>query len=277
MNATHVYIEVIFSFSWSPAIHAFWCIKLRSQASDFVGENSRRSTGLYLESYRMICRWWSTCWRSWCSGWACPFCRWRRTWSGRAPRSAWWCEPRPACCWAGSTSSCPSRCRSCSPAGWSPCCREGSFFSMRCRHTGSLVLFCNFPAHWTLPDVERDGHQSVEDDDVGAEGEEGGEDHAVPVWSRQKDGEHGAFVQLPEVVPQRQQGAQDEQEAEDLRATFSEFRRKKKQSEVKWKELKQTQGKTFSFVILRYAKGSFRPLIVTQSSTRVDQFWMNIE
>lgn len=32
-----------------------------------------------------------------------------------------------------------------------------------------------------LPDVKRDGHQRVEDDDVGTEGEEGGEGHAVPV------------------------------------------------------------------------------------------------
>lgn len=155
----------------------------------------------------MICCWWSTCWRSWCSGWGSPSCRWRRTWFGRAPHSASLFEPRRACCCVRSTSSCPIQCRSCSPAGWSPHCREIDFFIFPINPRFSFLL--QFPTPLMLPDIERDGHQSVEDDDVGPEREEGGEGCVVSVWPWQEAGELWACVDLPKVVSYCQDGAHD--------------------------------------------------------------------
>ena len=67
-----------------------------------------------------------------------------------------------------------------------------------------------------LPNVERDGNHRVEDDDVGPEGEEGGETGIGAVLPRQEDGELGALVLLPEQVSYRQDGAHEGQEAENL-------------------------------------------------------------
>lgn len=51
-----------------------------------------------------------------------------------------------------------------------------------------------------LPDIERDGNNGVEDDDIGPEGEEGGENSIVAVLPRQEDCEVRALVHLPEPV-----------------------------------------------------------------------------
>ena len=67
-----------------------------------------------------------------------------------------------------------------------------------------------------LPNIERDGHHSVEDDDVGPECEEGGESSIVAILSGQEDHELRAFVQLPEAVSDRQDGAHESQEAKNL-------------------------------------------------------------
>lgn len=45
-----------------------------------------------------------------------------------------------------------------------------------------------------LPNIKRNGHHSVEDDDVGPEGEESRETSGVSILPRQEDGEVGAFV-----------------------------------------------------------------------------------
>lgn len=67
-----------------------------------------------------------------------------------------------------------------------------------------------------LPNIERDGHHGVEDDDVGPECEEGGEAGIVSILSWQEDCELWAFVQLPDVVSYCQDGAHDGQEGKNL-------------------------------------------------------------
>lgn len=76
-----------------------------------------------------------------------------------------------------------------------------------------------------VPDIERDGHHGVEDDDVGPECEEGGEACIVAILSGQEDRELWAFIQLPDVVSNRQDGAHEGQKTENLHGKFwKEFR-----------------------------------------------------
>lgn len=68
----------------------------------------------------------------------------------------------------------------------------------------------------TLPNIERDGHHGVEDDDVGPECEEGGESSIIAILPRQEDCELWALPHLPEPVSYRQDGAHDGQETKNL-------------------------------------------------------------
>lgn len=67
-----------------------------------------------------------------------------------------------------------------------------------------------------VPDVEGDGHDGVEDNDVGPEREEGGETGVVAVRSRQERREVGASVGLPEVVSYCQNAAHEDQKPKNL-------------------------------------------------------------
>ncbi len=78
-----------------------------------------------------------------------------------------------------------------------------------------------------LPNIERDGHHGVEDDDVGPECEEGREDSTVAILSGQEDHELRAFVQLPEAVSYRQDEAHEGQETKNLHGKFLERRSKR--------------------------------------------------
>ena len=66
------------------------------------------------------------------------------------------------------------------------------------------------------PDVERDGHHGVEDDDVGPEGEEAREGSVDTIQPGEEGREHRALLVLPDTVPHRQDRAHERQEAKDL-------------------------------------------------------------
>lgn len=75
-----------------------------------------------------------------------------------------------------------------------------------------------------LPNIERDGHHSVEDDDVGPECEESREGSIFAILSGQEDYKLRAFVQLPEAVSYCQDGTHDGQETKNLHGKFLELR-----------------------------------------------------
>lgn len=75
-----------------------------------------------------------------------------------------------------------------------------------------------------LPNIKRDGHHGVQDDDIGPEHEEGREASTVSILSWQEGCELRAYVQLPDVVSYCQDGAHKGQETKNLREKFSEFR-----------------------------------------------------
>lgn len=81
--------------------------------------------------------------------------------------------------------------------------------------------------HTLLPNIERDGHHGVEDDDVGPEREEGREGSIVAILSWQEDRELRAFAQLPEAVSYCQDEAHEGQENKNLRGKFLEKRSKR--------------------------------------------------
>lgn len=73
------------------------------------------------------------------------------------------------------------------------------------------------PTALPLPHIERDGHHGVEDDDVGPEGEEAGEDSAVhPLVPGQVDLEADAHLVLPDGVADGQDHPHAHQEPKDL-------------------------------------------------------------
>lgn len=90
---------------------------------------------------------------------------------------------------------------------------------MKCKHASCV-----------LPDIERNGHHGVEDDDVWPEREEGRESSVAAVLPRQEDRELGAFVLLPEPVSYRQDGAHEGQDAEDLQGEDGETQKEVKLS-----------------------------------------------
>lgn len=67
-----------------------------------------------------------------------------------------------------------------------------------------------------LPNIKRDGHHGVEDDDIGPEREEGREASSVSILSWQEGCELRAYVQLPDVVSYCQDGAHKAQETKNL-------------------------------------------------------------
>lgn len=75
-----------------------------------------------------------------------------------------------------------------------------------------------------LPNIERDGNHSVEDDDVGPECEEGREGSFVAILSGKEDYELWTFIQLPKVVSYCQDGTHDGQKTKNLQGKFSELR-----------------------------------------------------
>jgi len=76
------------------------------------------------------------------------------------------------------------------------------------RHSSSpSPFFSPFRTFVTAPDVERNRHQRVEDDDVGPEGEEGREGGAGILVAREEDREHRALPHLPDGVADSQNGA----------------------------------------------------------------------
>lgn len=97
--------------------------------------------------------------------------------------------------------------------------------------------------HALLPDIERDGHHSIEDDDVGPEREEGRERSFVAVLPRQEDHELSAFVHLPEPVPYGQDGAHEGQNTKDLQGEDGET-----QMEVKLSKYIHSSKRTDSFL-----------------------------
>lgn len=68
-----------------------------------------------LSSYHMIFHWWSTCWRSWCSGLKSPSCQRRYIWSDPALHWEWSSWPGLVChSWRGTFYD-PSQWNNCSP------------------------------------------------------------------------------------------------------------------------------------------------------------------
>lgn len=67
-----------------------------------------------------------------------------------------------------------------------------------------------------VPDIERDGHHCVEDDDVGPEGEEGRERSVNTGFTRKKHCERRSFLPFPECIADGQNGAHSCQDTEDL-------------------------------------------------------------
>lgn len=68
----------------------------------------------------------------------------------------------------------------------------------------------------SVPDVERNGHHRVEDDDVGPEGEEGRETSVDPRFTREEGCEHRALLHLPDCIADGQSGAHGRQETKNL-------------------------------------------------------------
>lgn len=68
-----------------------------------------------------------------------------------------------------------------------------------------------------LPNIKRNGHHGVEDDDVGPEGKESRETSGVSIFPWQEDGEVGAFVYLPDVVSYRQDHAHADEKTKNLK------------------------------------------------------------
>lgn len=76
---------------------------------------------------------------------------------------------------------------------------------------------CPAPLPPALPHIERDGHHSVEDDDVGPEGEEAREEGTVhPLVPGQVDLEADAHLVLPDGIANGQDHSHAHQEPEDL-------------------------------------------------------------
>lgn len=67
-----------------------------------------------------------------------------------------------------------------------------------------------------LPNIERDGHQRVEDDDIGPEYEKGRVASNSSILSWQKCCELEAFIHFPDVVSYCQDDAHEGQEAKNL-------------------------------------------------------------
>lgn len=70
-----------------------------------------------------------------------------------------------------------------------------------------------------LPDVEGNGHQRVEDDHVGPEGQEDGEGEVSPRLSGEEGREGRALLDLPHVISDGHDGTQRGEQAEDLMET----------------------------------------------------------
>lgn len=74
----------------------------------------------------------------------------------------------------------------------------------------------------SLPDIQRDGHNSVEDDDVGPEGEEARENSApLKLVPRQKYLEVSADPALPDGVSDGQNNPHTNEESKDLKCRSS--------------------------------------------------------
>lgn len=80
-----------------------------------------------------------------------------------------------------------------------------------------LYTPCPAPLPPALPHIERDGHHSVEDDDVGPEGEEAREEGTVhPLVPGQVDLEADAHLVLPDGIANGQDHSHAHQEPKDL-------------------------------------------------------------
>ena len=74
----------------------------------------------------------------------------------------------------------------------------------------------------SLPDIQWDGHDRVEDDDVGPEGEEAGENSAaLELIPQQKYLEVSADPALPDRVSNGQNNSHTDEEGKDLKYTSS--------------------------------------------------------
>lgn len=67
-----------------------------------------------------------------------------------------------------------------------------------------------------IPDIKRNGHHRVEDDNVGPEREEGGERAIYSFFSREERCEHWPFPHLPDCITNGQNGAHERQETKNL-------------------------------------------------------------
>lgn len=67
-----------------------------------------------------------------------------------------------------------------------------------------------------LPHIKRNGHQSVQHDDVGPEGQEGGERTINPSVTREEDCEHWTLPHLPDCIANGQNRTHGRQDTKDL-------------------------------------------------------------